>query len=202
MSAAAPSLLRSSLRGESIDSRLAKSIRVLPNGCWHWLGKLTAEGYGRFSVGRSRYRLAHRFVYERYRGKIPDNMGLDHICHDPKICHGGKTCPHRACVNPEHTVPATQKQNNNRARSVGSGTIPPPRIGTIAAALAKAAKPYCINGHAFTPENTNFRRGARTCRACDRIRALKAYHAVPATVRSERRKAWRQARKLAGLKYT
>lgn len=44
--------------------------------------------------------MAHRFAYEEVVGPIPEGHQLDHTCHN------------RACVNPGHLRPATNKQNN------------------------------------------------------------------------------------------
>lgn len=65
-------------------------------------------------------------------------------------------CRNRACVNPDHLEPVTQLENARRG--------------------AAARKTHCVNGHAFTPENT-YRRpgvggGRRSCRECNRQSAL------------------------------
>lgn len=65
--------------------------------CWNWTAHLV-DGYGKMRVG-DRMVGAHRFSYKIHLGPIPDGMLLDHICHN------------RACVNPAHLRPVTNKQN-------------------------------------------------------------------------------------------
>ncbi len=50
--------------------------------------------------------LAHRHYYEQYRGPIPADRQLDHLCHVT------------SCVNPDHLDPVTAAENIRR----GSGT--------------------------------------------------------------------------------
>lgn len=72
------------------------------DNCWNWTGYISDTGYGRprFRVGGKQYFLrAHRMSYEFKIGPIPAGMILDHTCHN------------RACVNPEHLRPVTDKQN-------------------------------------------------------------------------------------------
>lgn len=60
-------------------------------------------------------------------------------------------CRNRKCVNPSHLEPVTRKENMRRAMRF-----------------------HCVNGHAFTPENTYMHDGKRYCRECRRIR-VRAY---------------------------
>ncbi len=114
--------------------------------CWFWTGGKTGCGYGVFSVNR-RAVLAHRFAYEMLVGPI-EAPQLDHLCRNP------------SCVNPAHLEPASARTNT--LRGVGPSAI-------------NAQKTHCVNGHAFTPENTwvyrggkAHRHGARHCRECMR----------------------------------
>ena len=54
------------------------------DGCWLWLGSLNANGYGQMAIGSKRNQtrsmgLAHRISYTLLRGRIPDNLTLDHL---------------------------------------------------------------------------------------------------------------------------
>lgn len=92
-----------------------------PNGCWLWTGARHKEGYGLINVG-GKVRRAHRWFYEQLHGQIEAVLVLDHLCHnDDKTCPGGPTCPHRACVNPTHVEPVTQRLNSLRGRPSGPG---------------------------------------------------------------------------------
>lgn len=72
--------------------------------CWIWNGKPNQHGYGRTQVDRKTV-LAHRAVYEAYRGSIPESLELDHLCRIP------------LCVKPEHLEPVTHVVNVRRGSS-------------------------------------------------------------------------------------
>jgi hypothetical protein len=139
-------------------------------GCWNWSGPLNAYGYGviRRVCGLDRGQMAHRFAYELLRDPIPEGLTLDHLCRN------------RACVNPGHLEPVTNKENILRG-------IAPPAIN--------AAKTHCIHGHPFTEDNT-YREpknpDGRVCRAC--IRERSARKRVSPEARQEARQ-----RSIAGL---
>jgi hypothetical protein len=129
--------------------------------CWMWLAS-KCNGYGQFaapSVRRGPLR-AHRVAYTLLIGPIPDGLTLDHLCHDPKTCEGGPTCPHRACVNPDHMDPVTLGVNVMRGQTI---------------AATNAAKTHCDRGHEFTRENTMLARKGkrRNCRTCHNDRRRK-----------------------------
>jgi len=66
--------------------------------CWIWAGSKTRDGYGVLTIGRKQYR-AHRISYMLFKGHIPEEL---------LICH---TCDTPLCVNPDHLVAWTPKQN-------------------------------------------------------------------------------------------
>ena len=95
--------------------------------CWLWTAALR-EGYAAFSINH-RHIDGHRAAYKFFVGAVPDDMQLDHVCHTVSIdtCPGGKTCPHRRCVNPAHLEPVTAL--TNYLRGFGSGSSMRPRLG-------------------------------------------------------------------------
>lgn len=78
-------------------------IEPEPNtGCWLWKGVLVRKGYGAASIKRDggwRTERAHRLVWERLRGPIPEGLVIDHMCRV------------RCCVNPDHLRAVTPRQN-------------------------------------------------------------------------------------------
>lgn len=127
----------------------SKVDRSEPDGCWLWLAHRSPGGYGRFAVTRTHRVQAHRFAYEQIVGPIPDGLTLDHLCRT------------RACVNPVHLEPVTNRENIIRG-----DTLP----------AANLAKTVCHRGHDFTPENTRIvASGARDCRTCDREDHTRSY---------------------------
>lgn len=120
--------------------------------CWLWTGTIDAGGYGRLKYKGANLR-AHRVAYEVAVGPIPDGLTIDHVCHNRDSCSGGKTCPHRRCVNPDHLTPATAVENMKR----GHGP------------LVQERKTHCKHGHEFSEENTYvYPNGHRRCLTCGR----------------------------------
>lgn len=68
-------------------------------GCWLWQRRTQAGGYGETTFEGRRNRLAHRVVYERLRGPVPEDHHLHHVCGT------------RVCVNPDHLVPLTPAEH-------------------------------------------------------------------------------------------
>lgn len=115
------------------------------DGCWLWTGHIDRLGYGRVRIGGKNgvTGTAHRFMYELLVGPVPDGLTLDHLCRN------------RACCNPSHLDPVTQRENVLRGAGI---------------AARRARQTHCIHGHEFTPENTKVdAKGNRRCRECARI---------------------------------
>lgn len=145
-----PPLVRSSFEEKLAQARAGRT----DDECWPWPGTPTYYGYG-----RQGQRYAHREVYLRKVGPILDEEELDHLCHtiDP-VCPGGKTCPHRICVNyVRHLEPVTGLENWKRGRSLS-------RINQ--------QKDVCDHGHELTADNLYIYvingKLVRYCRTCKR----------------------------------
>lgn len=91
------------LQGHNLRHELPvhKRYEVDPEtGCWLWLGS-TMYGYGRCShKGKSHQ--AHRVLYERHKGPIPEGLQIDHLCRNKR------------CVNPDHLEAVTSVENARR----------------------------------------------------------------------------------------
>ena len=119
-----------------ITPYLISKIVVDPvTNCWRFTGALNGKGYGRIRT-KGRTLMLHKVVYELLVEVVPDDLVCDHRCHDPKVCHLGIKCPHRACINPAHIKLVTDLENSRRSASVYR-----PRIRTV-----------CANGHPLPPE--------------------------------------------------
>lgn len=117
-------------------------------GCWEWTAARDADGYGRVGdYGKNRY--AHRVMYEREAGPVPEGLELDHLCRN------------RACVRPDHLEAVTRRENCLRSPIIGRAAV---------------EKDACPNGHPYDEANTHTGRGFRTCRACRaaRVRRMRA----------------------------
>lgn len=82
--------------------------RMPEDACWLWTSShRTRDGYGRKWVKGKRV-MAHRWMYERHIGPIPNGMQLDHLCRV------------RLCVNPRHLEPVTLQENRRRGAEAQS----------------------------------------------------------------------------------
>lgn len=136
----------------TINRFLDKILIYNNNECWEWKSTTNHKGYGRFSFMRNSINYqpqAHRVSYMIFKGEIPKEKTIHHICHNKK------------CVNPDHLEPRTNIENIME--------------GNCWSAI-NSRKTHCINGHKFDYNNTyNYyrktssgketpRRGCRKCR--------------------------------------
>lgn len=134
--------------------RIENKIEPEPNsGCWLWTGAISDTGYGSIGFlidGKPKCFNAHRYIYEQYKGKIPNGLQLDHLCRV------------RCCVNPNHLEPVTNRENTIRG------------LAPIVLGARNRAKTHCPQGHEYTSENTiiknrtNKKKIGRQCRECNR----------------------------------
>ena len=133
--------------------RLMAKVEFLPNGCWQWKGALFPNGYGHFRLYTHKNGYAHIVAYELFRGSIPKELEIDHLCRN------------RGCINPYHMELVTHQENILRGISVGHG-----------AGAYQRAKTHCPQGHPYNEANTRItRKGYRDCRVCDRLKLKLRY---------------------------
>jgi hypothetical protein len=141
------------------------------SGCWVYTGYILPSGYGQ--VGQNTK--LHRATWEFFRAPIPTGLSLDHLCHDPLVCHPANEadCLHRRCANPWHTEPVTTRVNTLR----GGGIVP-----------TNLAKRFCPSGHEYTADNIYYRAGGtrRACRVCTLRRNRRDRHRRQAEARARR----------------
>jgi HNH endonuclease len=120
--------------------RFWEKIQLSDDGCWLWAGCLfQASGYGCFfpgGYGCPNNVLAHRWLWEKLNGPVPEGLELDHLC---RVRH---------CVNPMHLEPVTRRMNIMRSPIV------------ITANFSRQTR--CKNGHEFSHHD----RKQRLCRIC------------------------------------
>jgi len=115
--------------------------------CWIWQGNTAKNGYGLYSIRQEHTWMAHRFAYTDTNGDIPAGIQLDHICHN------------RACVNPSHLRPVTNKQNNENPAGLRSdstsgyrGVTFEKKTGRWRAKAQHNGKTHHVSGSFNTPE--------------------------------------------------
>lgn len=137
--------------GGGMIQRFEKHYMPEPNsGCWIWISSLDGAGYARFSMNLKNQKAA-TFIYEFYKGPVPDGLELDHLCRV------------RCCVNPDHLEAVTHYENVQRG----------------AAGKHESSKTHCPQGHEYNEENTYRQKGRRRCRLCRRIARAKKRRVVP-----------------------
>ena len=96
---------RSTVRLTALE-KFATCVVERKSGCKEWIAGRDRQGYGHFNEGGKCHR-AHRWIYERWHGKLPKGQVVRHLCHNP------------SCVNLEHLAHGTQKENLDDSRTVG-----------------------------------------------------------------------------------
>lgn len=79
------------------------------NGCLIWKGSPNSTGYGQCRR-KGTWQYAHRLSFQLHIGEIPKGMMVLHKCDNPM------------CVNPEHLILGTQKDNMQDCSRKGRNT--------------------------------------------------------------------------------
>lgn len=132
-----------------LPPRFWEKVRQDKLGCWMWTAA-KIHGYGAYFPVHKQTGRAHRIAYEALVGPV-NAESIDHLCRE------------RACVNPAHLEPCSNRENT--LRGYGPSAI-------------NARKSYCKRGHPFA-EDVIYREprrpNSRTCRSCRRIRDRNRY---------------------------
>lgn len=140
-----------------LPPRFWAKIRVRENGCWEWAGGIRQDGYAIFHLNWRRW-YAHRLTYETLIDTIPLGLQCDHLCRN------------RACVNPAHIEPVTQRENVRRG-------------------LLALPREFCNYGHPYSGPNLYVApNGTRHCRACRRRVDRELYWRNPEAGREKTRR--------------
>lgn len=123
------------------------------NGCHVWQARKTKAGYGRF-YANGKCHMAHRWALRFIKGvELIEGLQCDHLCNNP------------SCVNPAHLRQCTARENLMAQHSKTRARI-------------NIEATHCSRGHEFSGYNLKFQSsGARQCRTCFNMNALKWYHA-------------------------
>lgn len=129
-------------------------------GCIFGKPSIGSQGYVKTNW-RGKPISMHRKVFIQTYGEIPDNMVVDHICHNVAVANGmclssKSQCIHRSCINPEHLRLLTKTENQNAGlNGFGSRT-------------------HCKNGHELTENNIGVRKTQNYCKTCFRAAGRRA----------------------------
>lgn len=100
-----------------LKATLFNRSRLAENGCWEWVGYFGSGGYGMMSRNGKNQR-AHRISYEAYKGTISKGMVVRHTCDNP------------ACINPDHLILGSQRDNVADREARNRRVVNGERIGT------------------------------------------------------------------------
>lgn len=120
-----PPLKKAYSNRKPLPALLAK-YQVVANGCWEWTGTKNRQGYGVVGLyigGAAIGVPAPRLQWMHHHGEIPAGQVVMHSCDNPP------------CINPDHLLIGTQKDNLDDMRRkgrhrVGYGALSGPRYRT------------------------------------------------------------------------
>jgi hypothetical protein len=97
---------------EAVRKRFEISVIPEPNtGCWLWMGKMDARGYGMMGYGGSDAHATRISWMLRHGAEPPSDRLMCHRCDNPP------------CVNPDHLFVGTTKDNIHDCWRKGRGSV-------------------------------------------------------------------------------
>ena len=115
---------------------------VRENDCYLW-PTIRKDGYSNI-IRNGKKQYVHRYIYEQCIGPIPKDKEIHHVCN------------RRNCLNPNHLVVVTHRENLMAGNSFSA---------------INAKKTHCPAGHLYNEENTRVdKRNYRYCKQCRRER--------------------------------
>src|SRR5688500_14913394 len=92
----------------SLQEKINRNVEVNSDGCWIWQGHIAKNGYGKSNMGsvsEGTYicTSAHRISYIAFKGVIPKDYHVDHLCRV------------KSCVNSDHLEAVTARENIHRS---------------------------------------------------------------------------------------
>jgi len=128
--------------------------------CWLWTGAISSSGYGSVRIDKKAYS-THVISFFIANGRFPvPPLEVRH------------QCDVRLCVNPDHLLEGTRKQNAQDCVERGRRVVLPGQMPT-GQDHHHGKKTHCPYGHEYTPENTYIinHGQSRACKTCALRRA-------------------------------
>ena len=166
--------------------RFLSHVEPEPNsGCWLWMAKWDRNGYGQIWNGPHMAK-AHRIAYQLFRGEIPPDKEIDHLCrvhncvnptHLEVVAHlinvrRGEPARRRLCRRRGHIINGLNNQGHRycitcknevrRKKPIMNCPIHGRCGGCAPARTATATE--CSRGHPLTLEANGRQRYCRPCR--------------------------------------
>lgn len=137
---------------DRVKNRIRRKSDTSESGCIIWRGNLDRYGYGRFNIsidGTRKMTGAHRAAWLAWRGDIPGDLVIDHLCRN------------RACVNVAHMELVTNAENTRRQDHSNKAGRSGPRIGALGHACGTHGQD---DGYLSKDSRGNDRWNCRICR--------------------------------------
>lgn len=100
------SRLKKNFSIEDLKAKLLSKIAIDQlTGCWLWTDYIRPNGYAYMRIGRKAQPAIHRVSYKLFKGEIPENYHVHHLC---GVKH---------CCNPEHLELQLPSQHQSLHRS-------------------------------------------------------------------------------------